>query len=293
MIAIILATASAASNALSAVLQREAARSNSGNGSLLSLVRRPVWVAGMAAMMGGFVLQGAALTQGALILVQPILAAEMPFTLVMAVPLTGLRPAPRDWVASVEMALGLAVVLAAAAPSGGRNDTTALRWLVSVVCTVALVMALVTLSRRWSGPRRAALLAAGAGIGFAYTAVFLDTAGFHAERGAGALFSSWHLYALVASGAASLYLLQRALAAGELVAAQPAATISGPLASFGYGMGLFGEQIRGGIFVAPQLIGAALAAHGAILLARSPLLMAEPPAASHDPGTPDDQPGAP
>lgn len=276
MIAIVLALASAASNALAVVLQRAAATSNPG-GSLLALLRRPVWLAGMAALAGGFVLQAAALTQGALILVQPILAAEMPFTLVMAALVTGLRPGTRDWAASVEMAAGLALVLAAAAPSGGAHDTTAVRWVTAAAATVALVLALVALSRRWPGPRRAALLGAGAGIGLSLAAVFMDAAAFHAKGGVGALFASWQVYALVVTGAGSLYLLQRALAAGELVAAQPASTVSGPLASFGYGIGLFGEHIRGGFFLIPQLVGAALVVQGAALLARSPLLLGEAP----------------
>jgi drug/metabolite transporter (DMT)-like permease len=86
------------------------------------------------------------------------------------------------------------------------------------------------------------------------------------------LLTTWPVYAMVAAGLVSLFLLQNAFQSGTLVAVQPALTISDPIASIGFGVGLFGETIRLGWWSLPELAGVALIVYGSVRLAQSPPL---------------------
>ena len=102
--AIVLAVAASLCTAASSVCQRMGAKSGAATGFdaglLFRLARRPVWLLGIAAMIGGFVLQLAALHFGALALVQPILAAELVFVFgYLAVAGSG-RVRRRDWLSA-------------------------------------------------------------------------------------------------------------------------------------------------------------------------------------------------
>ena len=52
-------------------------------GLLIRLVRRPLWLLGMGADVIGFGLQAAALHSGSLVVVQPLIATSLVFTLVL------------------------------------------------------------------------------------------------------------------------------------------------------------------------------------------------------------------
>src|SRR5690348_18310190 len=80
--AVLLAVAAALCTATASVCQRAGARKNGPTVGfdarlIVRLARRPVWLLGIAAMIGGFVFQLTALRFGDLALVQPILAAEL------------------------------------------------------------------------------------------------------------------------------------------------------------------------------------------------------------------------
>jgi drug/metabolite transporter (DMT)-like permease len=87
-----------------------------------------------------------------------------------------------------------------------------------------------------------------------------------------ALLTTWPLYGMVFAGLVSLFLLQNAFQSGPLVAVQPALTIADPIASIGYGVGLFGESIRLGSWIPVELAGVGLIVYGSVRLAQSPPL---------------------
>jgi MFS family permease len=83
ILAIALAVLGAAGNASASVLQRKAARdepdANSFSIALVwHLAHRPVWIAGIASVIVGFLLQVVALGNGPISLVQPVLVLELP-----------------------------------------------------------------------------------------------------------------------------------------------------------------------------------------------------------------------
>jgi len=264
--AILLAVAASLCTATSSVCQRMGAKSSQATGFdaglVFRLARQPVWLLGIASMIGGFVLQLIALHFGALALVQPILAAELVFVFgYLALAGSG-RVKRRDWLAATVMSAGIGVFLRVASPSGGRLHAPGSSWLVAGLATVGVVVLAVAvafgLGRRptASGTRRAAVLGAATGISWGFMAAVIKELSSHLDDGVGAIFSSWSLYLLIAAGAATMLLASHALAAGPLAASQPGFTILDPLSASLLGTFLFGEHIRTG---AADLAGEALA----------------------------------
>lgn len=277
ILAVIFAVLAAAANATASVLQRKAARDEPDDrafsiGLLWDLVHRPVWVAGVCTVLLGFFLHALAVSHGPISFVQPLLVMELPFTLLLASRLLGGRMRAREWGAVIAMALGVVLLLFALRPHGGHPNTLGLvQWLIGLAVTLALAGVLVVCGRRSRGAARAALLGAAAGIAFGLTAVLVKAATAAFSSGLMAVFTAWQTYLIIVIGPSAFFLLQNALQAGSLVAAQPAMTLANPITAVIWGVALFGEQVRGGGWVVLALTGFAVTAAGAILLARSPL----------------------
>lgn len=277
MLTIVCSLGAALCNALASILQRKGARSVPERESmhlalLIDVLRRPIWLLGLLAMVGAFVLQAAALDSGDLALVQPILLAELPLTLLLAPLFFGVSAGRRAWLGVIGMAAGLAAVLLAAAPRGGRDSAGTVGLILTVVCSLALIAAIVVVALRLEGSPRAAAFGTAAGTGFALTAGLMKEAMAQLGSGVDAMFASWTLYAMAIAGVISLYLWQNALQAGTLVAAQPAITLTDPVFATCIGVLVFGERIRLGGWLAMELIGALVIALASVELARSPLV---------------------
>jgi drug/metabolite transporter (DMT)-like permease len=280
---VLFALLAAACNAVANVLQRRAAalipdEEELRLGLIRCLLRRPVWYAGMVALLGGFAFQATALNHDSLAVVQPLLIVELPVTLLIASAVFH-RPLDRpDWLAVAAISIGLALALFAADPSEGTDNAALPVWLLATFAIVGLMAVAVLVSLRVSGGIRAGLFGVASGAGFGLTAAFMKSAIGLLDQGAHALATSPQVYAMVATGAVSLFLAENAFQAGPLAASQPAITISDPLSSIGLGIALFGEELRTGLALLPEAIGGVLVAGGVIMLARSPLVVgARPP----------------
>jgi EamA domain-containing membrane protein RarD len=95
-------------------------------------------------------------------------------------------------------------------------------------------------------------------------------------QGIRALFTSWPLYGMIAAGLLGMFLLQYAMNAGRLIAAQPGLTLSDPIVSILWGVLVFGEKVRGGWFAVAAAISGLVIPAAVVILARSPLLSGEP-----------------
>ena len=84
-----------------------------------------------------------------------------------------------------------------------------------------------------------------------------------------------------------MFLVQSALNAGGLLAAQPGLTLSDPVVSILWGVMAFHEQLRGGLFIVLAVISGLTLAAAVVVLARSPLLSGE----SGEPGARTAAPG--
>ncbi|MFB4310607.1 DMT family transporter [Actinomadura sp. GTD37] len=280
MIAIVLALLAGASNAIASVLQRRVAKAAPESDAfkpalILDLLRSPMWLGGIVALIAAFVLQAAALSIAGLSLVQPLLAVELPFTMILIAWLAprGLKRVP--WPAVVLLTVGLAVLLFALSPDEDYHLPSTSAWIVAMVCTVGAVAGLIAVAWAIHRPARAVLLGIATSTGFALTAAFMNTATRQLEDGIETVLTSWQVYAMALAGLISLFLLQNALQSGSLVAVQPALTISDPVASIILGVYLFGEDVRGGPWIILEAAGLALILLGSIGIARSPLLHEE------------------
>ncbi len=275
MIAVILAILAAACNALSSVLQRRAARtapeSDAFKLSLMwDMMRKPVWLGGIGALIGGFLLQASALNFGTLALVQPLLITELPFTMVIIWLMYRVTLNRNVWLAIISVTVGLAVLLASARPGGGHKAPTPGDWAIITVICGGIAAYLIGMARVTRGSHRAALLGTASGLGFAFTAALMkeSTRLFDTEQAE--VLTAWPVYAMVAAGIFSVYVLQNALQSGNLVVVQPTLNVTDPVASIALGVGLFGESIRLGAWVLLELLGVALIFFGSVRLAQSP-----------------------
>jgi multidrug transporter EmrE-like cation transporter len=267
------AVAGAASNAVGTAFQRKAASASSRGGIrlLAELVRRPAWVLGMAGVTGAALFQSLALVNGPLALVQPLFILELPFALLVAGPIMHRRMPGYGWWGVAAVVAGLAVLLVAAAPYGARDQASLARWIPALVLCLGAIAAAVLLAGQGHSPaRRAALLATGSAIANALTAAMLKSAtGTFADHGFPAFLRSWQTYGFALAGIGAVLLLENALQAGPLAAAQPALTIGDAVVSLTLGITLFGERVRTGWWLLPEACGAALIVVGVLILSRA------------------------
>lgn len=275
----ILAVVAAMLNAAASVLQRKAAREEPAErefsiGLLFDLVRRPVWLGGIACVIVGFLVQAVALTLAGVAVVQPLLVAELPCTVLLAAWTFGTRPGPREWTAIGVLAAGLVLVVVALAPHGG--DPAAVggwTWAIGSAAVAAIVGGTVAAGRASAGSRRAGWLGIATGTAFGYVAVLVSAVGATAEgKGVAGVLTAWQTWAVVVVGPLSFFLLQTALQAGPLVASQPGFTLANPLVATAWGVVVFDEQVRGGAWYAMAAAGGAALVLGTFVLVRSPLL---------------------
>ncbi|MCZ0207579.1 DMT family transporter [Streptomyces sp. UMAF16] len=272
-LAAVFAVAGAASNAVGTAFQRKAASASTRGGVrlLAELVHRPIWMIGMAGVACAALFQSLALVNGPLALVQPLFILELPFALLVAAPLMHRRLPRSGWWGVGGCVAGLAVLLLAAAPHGATDQAPLARWLPTLLLCAGVMAALVGLAGPGRPPaRRAALLAAASATGNALTAALLKSAsGTFADHGLVAFLRSWQTYGFALTGVAAVLLLENALQAGPLAAAQPALTIGDAVVSLTLGITLFGERVRTGWWLVPESCGALLIVVGVLVLSRA------------------------
>ncbi|WP_406090903.1 DMT family transporter [Streptomyces sp. NBC_01013] len=278
MISVLFAVMTALSNGAASVLQRRAASTAPDSDAMrLSLIghllRQKVWLAGIGLVIVAAVCQAVALATGPIAVVQPIFVIELPATLLMASFVMRVRLPRPVWFGVVAVTSGLALGMASAAPEGGSATVHGAAWVPALILTGLFEAGLIAGAMATRGNPRAALLGLAAACAYALTAALMKDAMARLDDGGGvtALFSSWQLYAMAVVGVGALFLLQNALQAGTLVAVQPCLTLGDALISILYGVTLFGEHLRTGWWLLPELLALALIAAGCVQLARSPL----------------------
>ncbi len=284
----VLALLAACANATSSVLQRKANRDMPKKDNLSwklirDLLREPVWFGGVLALIAGFLLQATALGTGSLAVVEPILVLELPVTLILASRIFRAPMGRREWISATAMAAGLGGLLYALSPSAGNTSRVRWQaWTIGIAASLALVGVLAAWARRgetgWrggragDGSRQAAVLGVAGGSAFGLTAALMKGMTQAYAHGFGALFTAWQLYAMIATGIVGMFLVQSALNAGRLLAAQPGLTLSDPIMAVIWGVLIFGERVRGGLFILMDVICLAVMIAAVLMLARSPLL---------------------
>jgi drug/metabolite transporter (DMT)-like permease len=235
--------------AFGTVLQQRVAASASDEeaaraGFLLRLARRPAWLAGIACDAGGLVCQAAALSVGRLVVVQPILAAYLMFTLPIGAWLDHRRMRPRAVLGALAVAFGLTVFLIVADPGGGRDDATVGAWIISGAVCAVVCIPLVSRAHGAAPARKAALLGSAAGVLFGLSAALIKATVERLDGGVVNVVADWHLWALIVVGYVSMELAQRSLQVGRLAPAVATQTALDPVTSLALGVLAFDESIH-------------------------------------------------
>lgn len=275
------AVLAAMGNALSNVMQRKASLEEPGQrrfgpALLWDLVRRSTWLIGFGGMVASFVLQAVALGLGELSAVETIITLEVPLTLVVASRVFKNRLGRAEWSGIIVMTGAMIVLLAVLNPRpGDETDVSHATYALAGGATAATIVALVIAAQRGHRIWRTACLGAAAGTSFGLTATLIkETAAQLSAHGIVGVVSTWQTYAAVGTGVLGVVLMQWALHSGPLLAAQPGFTLMDPLVSIFWGVLVYHEVTRGGLWLIPAALSAVAIGAGVALLARSPLLVA-------------------
>ena len=286
--AVLLAFLAACSFALGNVLQQkgdiETSAGTQGARFLVRILGHPVWLAGLASQVAGWVLQAFALKHGALMVVQSVTTLSLVIALPLGAKITNQQVTGRVVIGAVAMVAGIVLFLFAGSPQGGTSQPGAAAWWSAIAGTVVVVGLLAGFGRHRGGAAQALLLGSAAGVVFALqaavTKVFMTGLG----HGVAALLGNWTTYALVASAIMGFVLQQSALRTDVLASAMASSNAVTLFVSVIFGLTVFGESLSHGHGrLAPAIIGLAFALIGIVLLAGAkPPLAAEPiPGTSH------------
>jgi len=247
---------------------------------LLDLVRKPLWVAGIVVMVIGQLLGAAALGQGSLALVEPLLAANLLFALSVSALWRRHRLGGREWGGALLLIAGLAGFLLAADPGDGPGGRVHwYGWVVAAGSILVLVVFFVFLARRTDLAGEGTLLGTAAGVLFGLQDALTSRAVPMIGHGPLGLLTSWKLYAVLGVALVGLVLGQSAFRAAPLTASLPGLTVAEPLTGIALGAVLFSEPLR---LSAPAVLAEVAAfvaiAFGVVLLTRSPLIAGPAPA---------------
>jgi len=236
----------------------------------LTLIRRPLWWAGTAAAVAGFVFQALALANGSLMLVQPILVSALLFALPLSARLAHRRVTRAEWAWALLLTAALAVFVVLAKPTPGDYEASLkTSAIVAVTCTVA-VLVCVVVALRCSGWRRAVLLAVAVGVLFGVVAV-LTKLFMHVliHEGVVAVLTTAVPYLLVLLGVVAVLLQQSAFHAGSLQTSVPTMLTLEPVIAVLLGAIVLGEHLDVGRWDAVAISAATVAmAAGTIALGR-------------------------
>jgi len=292
-LAVALAVAASVCFAVAAVTQqRAAARLPSQRAFdpavLLRLIRRPAWLAGLAAVIAGFVLQAAALGLGRLVVIEPVLATSLLFALALAARRDRRRLRRAEWAAALAVVAGLAVFLAAGQPAGGQRTAGAAALGLAVVAAAVLVGACTALAGRVAAPRRALVFGIGGGVAAGVTDALVKSVAVVAAGHVLSLVADVRPYLLIAVGLLTFTIQQNGYRAAGLAAFLPAFAVMEPVIGALLGLIIYHERLRGrpGQMVV-ELVACAVATWGIARLAGSGVASGAQLAAPVPPGRSD------
>lgn len=285
---VLLAFLAACGFALGNVLQQkgdvETAAGNKDPRFLVQILRRPVWLAGLASQVAGWVFQAFALKNGALMVVQSVTTLSLVIALPLGAKVTSQQISGRVIAGAIAAVVGIVLFLFVGSPQGGTSEPDAVAWWSAVVATVAVIGLLGGFAWHSAGAVKALLLGSAAGVCFALQAAVTKV--FMTDLGDGvvALLDNWTTYALIASAVVGFVLQQSALRTNVLAPAMASSNAVTLFASVIFGLTVFGESLSHGR-LAPAIIGLAFALVGVVLLAgaKPPRAVASAPKTSHTP----------
>lgn len=277
LIAVLAALGAGGSFAAGGVLQQRAASARPEGESLsfrliVDLAHDPMWLLGIGFALLSYVLEGLALSYGPLVLVQPLIVTELLFALPVSVRWRGMRMSTREWLGTLSVAGGLTLGLICAAPGAGRPEAPIGEWIVALGVLGGTTLVAVSVGRRHKGPLRSSLYAVGAALVLGAQAALFKASVARLEKGLVPAFESWELWAMFAAAILGLLLVQSAYQAGPLATSMPVVDAVDPAVAIVFGIVLFHEPVRSGVWLVGVGTGMAMLLAGILLLDTSPLI---------------------
>jgi drug/metabolite transporter (DMT)-like permease len=287
-LAIVFAVAAAISFAVANVVQqRVAAKLRTAaafdSAVLLRLIRRPLWLAGLALVILSITLQATALGLGRLVLIEPVLASSLLFALGLAAWADHRRMRPIEWLAALATFAGLVVFLSVARPSGGHTSASFGQLAVAAAIAGAIAIISGLLSVRMPPLRRALTLGVGGGIAAGATDATTKTVAFLVGTTKLGVFADPRLYLLVVIGLLTYTMQQNGYRSAGLAAFLPVFSVLDPAVGSVLGLILYHERLAGGpVRIAIEIAAVLAAFWGIAELAKStaiaePITPIEPP----------------
>jgi len=244
---------------------------------LLHLAGRPLWIAGLAADIGGWAFQAAALASGSLIVVQPLITTNLVFALALSAWFNGQSISVWQWLAVIATLTGLCVFLGVANPTEHSTAVTTMTdWVLLAACVGGVVALMVMLGYGTRGMSRAVYLGIAAGAAEASMAVLSKAFADKVDEGFWSAFRSWEPYVLVAVGIATLTVVQSSYQVGRPTVVLPVNTVTEPLVAASIGAALFGETLHiAGWRIPVVALALGTMTVGLIVLARTSALSSE------------------
>ncbi len=240
---------------------------------IVDLVRQPLWLIAVGANLVGFALQVVALAFGSLALVQPIVACDLMFSVLigrfvwrrpnvkpsnMTLMLTGVAATT----------VGVAGFLAIGQPSGGSTQASSGILPPLAIGIVVVVGGCLAVAARSRTLRPLALaLACGVNYGVAAFLIKLVTSEF--GGGPAQVFTNWPIYVFAIVGPAGYILNQNAYQQGTLLApVQAIISAADPIISIALGIVWLEVRLRGGaLAIAGEVISLLLLTAGIVMTA--------------------------
>ncbi len=225
-----------------------------------TLLRRPLWWAGTAAAIAGFVFQALALDKGSLIVVQPLLVSALLFALPLSARLAHRRVTRGAWLWAVLLTISLAIFVLLAHPRVTEQVAPVRTIAVVVAVCSVVVIGCVLLAVRRAGWQRAVPLAVAVGLMFGLVAVLTKILMQELDRHSAAEVLATPLpYALVVLGVLATLLQQSAFHAGSLQTSVPTMLVFEPIAAVLLGVFILGETLTANRWEAVVLTAAVVA----------------------------------
>jgi hypothetical protein len=266
-----LALASAVAAGWSAALMHYGASGAGRDASASALARHVLsdrrWHLGVVAALIGLALHAAALSQGSLTVVQPLVVTALFFSMLFRDLLDRRLPPANVVLWGALTALGLGLFLGAAGPTGGEDlpDGRAAALLIGG----GAVGVLASLRAAVSYPaHRGLLLGTAGGIVFGLMAgAVKSTTGAWST---GELFTSWPFYTMVVIGMTGFVLNQHIYNRTRLPESLPMLNLVNPLVALTFGVLAFGERPSGSaLALVVECVGLAAAMVGIFALGRT------------------------
>jgi len=269
--------AAAAYGAATAV-QHEAAHTGTGTADargLVRLLRDPRWLLSIGGDTIGLVFQVIALSTGPVVLIQPLLVAALPVSLLVGWALGGSRPQRGDYLACLGILGGLAVFFGLIGDPGTAAPLAARAGLIAALVALGAGLAACLAVRRGTVLVRAAVYGGVAGGWFGLVGVLLNAAStVWRDRGASGFAHAEGLVPLVALlviGGVGITLTQISFQVGALGASFPANKAADPLVAVVLGAALLHEHVPAGpAYVLGYLACLVVIVAGTITLANPP-----------------------